>query len=372
MKPLNEEKKAEEVHLHGGSPLRAFEKYGIPAAKVTDFSVNVSPLGPPRAIFKSWDKLSGLISSYPSVNGDGVADYYIQRFGLKRENVLPGNGSSECIYLVPRVLKLKKVCIVTPSFHDYERSCLLSGAEIVPFALKESNRFAEPDWQELESNLQSVDALFLGNPNNPTGTLFDANRLLELADRFPDKWILVDEAFIQFLKDYKSKSLIHPGRLRRNLIIFHSLTKLYDLPGIRLGCAISHEDTIQRFMMHKEPWTVNGLAEKIAQLLVDCGDYEKQLQTLVIKENHRIGNALNDQSGFQLYPSGINFFLAQWTASERLDDLIQFLLKNGIHVRDCRNFRGLEKNYFRFAVLKSPENTLLIDLLIRSLKDFQS
>ena len=350
-------------HIHGGAPQHALKRLGIEQSKILDFSVNVSPMGPPRVIYQNWNKLSGTIEVYPSVDGEGVADYYIQRFGLNRENILPGNGSTECIYLVPRILGFKKVAVITPSFHDYERACLVAGADMVEWPLNADSKFAEPDPAQLDTILKQVDALMLGNPNNPTGTLFKTETLLDLAKRNPEKWFLVDEAFLQFLDDYDQRTLTAPQRLQKNIIVFHSLTKLYDIPGIRLGAAISHSETIAMLKSHKEPWTVNGIAEKIAQLLIDTEEYEKSLKSLIKKEQQRFVNALKHLSGISLYPSPVNFMLARWEASNNLDDLLRFLLANGIHIRDCRNFRHLEDNFFRFAILKSTDNKQLIDLL---------
>ncbi len=355
-------------HIHGGAPQHALKRFGIEQSNITDFSVNVSPMGPPRTVYQNWNKLSGTIEVYPSVDGDGVAEYYLQRFGLNRENILPGNGSTECIYLVPRILGFKKVAIVTPSFHDYERACLVAGSEIMELPLKVEDKFAEPDSAELDDLLKSVDALLLGNPNNPTGTLFKTETLLDLAEKHPEKWLLVDEAFLQFLDDYEQKTLTAPHRLRKNIIVFHSLTKLYDIPGIRLGAAIGHSDTISLLKSHKEPWTVNGIAENIAQLLIDTKDYEQSLKSLIKKEQQRFVNSLKHLKGISLYPSPVNFMLARWEASNNLDDLLRFLLANGIHIRDCRNFRRLEDNFFRFAILKSTDNKHLIDLVTEATK----
>ncbi len=358
-------------HIHGGSPHHALKRLGLSQIKVIDFSVNVSPLGPPHVLYQNWNRLFGTVESYPTVDGDGIADYYLQRFGLQRDNILPGNGSTECIYLVPRVLGFKKVGIITPSFHDYERSCLLAGAELVEIPLSEKDQFKEPDIEILQTAIKAVDALMLGNPNNPTGTLFSTDRILDLAEQNPQKWILVDEAFLQFLDDFPERTLTAPQRLRKNILVFHSLTKLYDLPGIRLGSVIGHQETILHLKKFKEPWTVNGIAEKIAQLLIDSGDYEHQLKTLVKQEQQRFINSLGKLKGIALYPSPVNFMLARWLASDNLDDLIKFLLSNGIHIRDCRNFRQLENNFFRFAILKPADNNQLIDLIIQATSQFQ-
>ncbi len=359
-----------EKHIHGGAPQQAFQRMGIPQHRIVDFSVNVSPLGPPRILFKKWNSLIGEVLSYPTLNGDGVAEYYIHRFGLDQENILPGNGSAECIYLVPRVLKLKKVAIVTPSFHDYERSCHLCGARIKEIVLSHDGGFAEPDYDTLACNLEEADAILLGNPNNPTNTHISRETVLKLSESYPEKYILVDEAFIQFLDDFQDHTLLHPDYIRKNILVFHSLTKIFDVPGIRLGAVIGHPETIELLKDHKEPWTVNGIAERVAEILIQCQDYEEQLKKLMRKERERFVDELGTVGGLRLFPSRTNYFLAQWQASDNLDDLLRILLSNGFFVRDCRNFRNLSDNYFRFAVRKAPDNVQLISLIKRALKTY--
>lgn len=363
---------SEKEHIHGGAPHASFEQLGVSPRRVIDFSVNISPLGPPRAIFRNWDRLSGEISVYPSVDGGAVTEYYTHRFGIEPESVLPGNGSTECIYLVPRVLGIQRACILTPSFHDYQRSCRVAGCEIVEYPLEPEMLFAPPSLKHLEKALADCDALFLGHPNNPTGTLFETSDLLALADCFPDKTFLIDEAFIQFLPDHSQRTLIAPERIRPNILVFHSLTKLYALPGIRLGAVVGHPGTIGLLKRFKEPWTINSVAERVVRFLIDCGDYEDRLRSLVEKEQQRFIDQLKRSAGLSLYPTPCNFMLARWEQSDELDDLLRFLLEHGIHVRDCRNFKGLEDRFFRFAILKTAENNRLIDLLTRCLQEYQS
>lgn len=355
--------KQPETHLHGGNAGAVFRRLGIPEREIIDFSVNVNPFGPPDVLSRNWHGLQKLVHQYPDVNGSGVAAYYAHKFGLDSSSVLPGNGSTECIYLVPRVMGFKKVAIVTPSFHDYERACRLIKAEVVDIPLPAVKGFSEPDAEALAEYLQNVDAIMFGNPNNPTGTLFNRETILQLAESYPDTFVLVDEAFSQFLDDFENRTLLNPDLLRRNILVFHSLTKLYDIPGIRLGAAVGHPETIRRLAEFKEPWTINGIAEKTASLLTGCSEYESHLKQHIRKEQDCFIKEFSKLQGITLFPSRTNFMLARWTATQNLDDLIRFLLENGIHIRDCRNFRHLEDNYFRFAILGSEENNKLTELV---------
>ena len=350
-------------HIHGGDPERELKRLGLGGREVLDFSVNVSPLGVPPEIRAIWNELFEEVELYPSVDGQGVVRYYQQRFDLDPERLLAGNGSTEFIYLTPRALDLQKVVVINPSFHDYTRASLAAGAELTSVELKVENGFAPPDFTVLEEALHSADAMFFGNPNNPTGTVFPRPLLLDLATAFPNKWLLVDEAFVQFLDQAEAVSLIGQEPPPLNIIIFHSLTKFFALPGLRLGAVISHPDTISRIRPLKEPWSVNRIAEKVALQLISSAEYEQQLSQLIRQERSKVFGRLQDINGFQVFEPSANFLLARWTQTSQLDDLLHFLLSSGIHLRDCRNFPGLEDNFFRMAIRQPEENDHLLSLM---------
>ena len=357
-------------HIHGGDPERELKRLGLGSREVFDFSVNVSPLGVPTEIKSIWGELFREIDQYPSVTGQGVVRYYEERYNLDPTRVLAGNGSTEFIYLTPRALALEKVAVISPSFHDYSRASLAVGAELLPVELRAEQGFSCPDAAVLEEALSKADAIFLGNPNNPTGTVFPMQLLLDLAAAFPNKWLLVDEAFVQFLDEPEMVSLIGQEPPLRNILVFHSLTKFFALPGLRLGAIISHPDVISRLSPFKEPWSVNRVAEKVALKLIDCSDYEKKLVNLIRLERPRVFAGLKKIAGFQAFEPSANFLLARWAQTEELDDFLRFMLRSGIHLRDCRNFPGLQDNFFRMAIRQPEENDRALTLMQRSAVHF--
>ncbi len=356
-------KMSNDEHIHGGDPERELERLGLESREVLDFSVNVSPLGIPSEIKAIWNDLFDEIDRYPTVDGKGVVRYYQERFDLDPSRVLAGNGSTEFIYLAPRALELRQVAVITPSFHDYTRSCLAAGADLTYVALREEDGFAPPDLSILKEALSKSDALFVGNPNNPTATVIPRQILLDLAASFPSKWILVDEAFVQFLHEPEGVSFVNYEPAPGNILIFHSLTKFFALPGLRLGAVIGHPDTISRLRPLKEPWSVNRVAEKVALELISCAQYEQQVSTLIRQEGPRVFDRLRKISGFHPFKPSANFLLARWTLTSELDDLLRFLLDGGMHLRDCRNFHGLQDNFFRMAIRRPEENDRLLSLM---------
>ena len=358
--------KNELQYKHGGTPRRDMVRLGVPLGPVLDFSVNLNPLGPPAIIKEKWGELFEEIEQYPSVEGDGVARYYKTVCKIPFGNFLAGNGSTEMIYLVPRVLRFRRVGVITPSFHDYERASLLAGAEVVRSPLSPHDGFAFPTEDQLTDLLNNVDALWIARPNNPTGNLFSKRLILEFADRFPQKWFIVDEAFVQFLDDWETNSLL-TEKPRPNILVLHSLTKFFSIAGLRLGGIVGSEPVISRLKKAKEPWAINGIADRVASLLVECSDYENETRSLVKEECSRVFDGLQAVEGIIPYPPSADYILCQWVKTGDLDDMIRHLLSNGVYVRDCRNFPGLEKNFFRIGI-KNPKDN---DLLLSHLSSFQ-
>ena len=349
-------------HRHGGDPRADFEHFGIEPRPVVDFSANLSPLGPPERVRRLWPELWREVESYPSLRGEGVVSFFERRFDLPPGRVLAGNGATELLYLVPRAMGFQRAAVLRPAYADYERACGVAGVEVEPLVLEAANGFAAPGHRRLAEVAQRVDAVFLGHPNNPTGTLFDAELLRRLAAEFPGVWWVVDESFVQLTDAFATSSLAFGGPLPPNLLSVCSLTKAYALAGLRLGAVIGAPETLERLARFKEPWTVNGVADRVARELADCTDYEDSLRRLLAIERRRLFDALDQLDAVRVWPTAANFLLAQWRRGP-LDPVLSDLLRLGFCVRDCRNFVGLEDGYFRVAVRGPEDNQALIRAL---------
>jgi threonine-phosphate decarboxylase len=351
-----------ETYRHGGNPSRDLSRFDLQQRSIIDFSTSLNPLGIPPVIADHWPDLIKGVKDYPSVKGEGIAGYYRTRFGLSDKNILAGNGSTEIIYLIPRSLRLKQVVVLTPSFHDYERAAVLSGAKAIRVPLLNEGSSFGIDMESLVKALKISDAVWLARPNNPTANLFPKEMINDLASGFPDKLFIIDEAFMQFSDNWEEESFITGDRIP-NMIVIHSLTKFYALAGLRMGGLIGHEDVISKIGNSKEPWTINGVADRAALLLKECEGYESESRAYVSRERDRIIKRLQEIDGIMPFPSTTNFILCRWTGSRSLDDLQRHLLANGMYVRDCRNFPGLEDNYFRIGLRIPEENDQLISLV---------
>jgi threonine-phosphate decarboxylase len=240
---------------------------------------------------------------------------------------------------------------------------MLSGAEVIRIPLQSDGSFFRIDMKRLVKVLEKSDSIWIGRPNNPTTDLFPKDMINELASSFPDKLFIIDEAFIQFLDNWEEESFITEKR-KSNIIVIHSLTKFYGLAGLRMGGLIAHADIVSRLRIAKEPWSINGVADRAAILLKECRGYENNTRAFVSRERDRIFKRLKELQGVSPFPSSVNFILCRWTGTRDLDDLLRHLLVNGIYIRDCRNFPGLEDNFFRIGLRTSHENEKLISAIL--------
>lgn len=349
-------------HRHGGNPAADFARMGLDFRDVIDFSVNLNPMGVPSVISGNWNGLINEVQNYPDIEGSGITHYYSEKTGISPENILPGNGSTELIYLIPRVFGFRRAVIIIPSFNDYTRACMLAGAEIETLQLEPETSFDLPAVNVLENSIKDADALWLGRPNNPTANLFSRKIILDMVLKYPEKMFIVDEAFIQFADNWTTETLMHETHIS-NLLVLHSMTKFYAVAGLRMGGVIGRSDTIRRLRDAKEPWTVNGIADRAAILLEQCEDYDKETILLNSRERGRIYEILSGIPGISVFPSSANFFLCRWDRTDNLDDLIGYLLRNGVYIRDCRNFQGLDGSFFRFGIRSQKDNDRLVSLL---------
>ena len=347
-------------HKHGGGAAAAFASFGIEPRPYLDFSVNINPLGPPPELLKAWGAVAGELHKYPSTNGEGLIQLYEEKFGLERGNILPLNGSVEGLYLLPQFLKLQRVLVPEPAFFDYRASVELAGGKVVslPTFLD-----AGLEISQLRNSLKSVDGVFLGLPQNPTGGELDAKELLKLVVEFPEVSFLIDLAFFQFLPNPEELNLMPLVKSLPNLWIFHSLTKIYAIPALRVGALIGPELLIKKLSATLPPWRINNIVEPLLATLKNTEDYEEKTRALIETEQLRIREKLQGQQKIKLYPSRANFILAEYKGDVDFDEFLKSALGVGIFLRDARNFNWLKGNFFRFAILKKSENDQLLAFL---------
>ncbi len=351
---------------HGGDIYRLLER-GLGYEDIIDFSASINPLGVPGAVIELIRESASRIPHYSDPYSRRLRKAIAEHHDIDPAFVIAGNGSTELIYLVLRALRPGKVLMPQPTFSEYERAAVLTGARVLCFELKEKENFdlsIEEFIQFIKSQASWGDMAFLCNPNNPTGRLLNKEDLLRIAEvsREIGVTLVVDEAFIDFVPH---ESVIKEVKDNPYLIVLRSMTKFYGLAGLRLGYGVFHPDIVNRLWRYKEPWTVNSIAEEAGIICLEDRRFNEETR-ICIQQWKLYLEGLFKRYRIEYIPSFVNFYLFKFKNNPNLET---HLTDRGILIRDCSDFRGLEKGWFRIAVRRPEEFNRLFEELSKWVQD---
>ncbi len=345
---------------HGGNITKICATYGLSPESILDFSANINPLRYSQNVLNAIRNGFDTILHYPDTDCTELKRVIAEKTSHRECEIIVGNGSTELIYLAPRTLRPKKALLFQPTFSDYANALQLVHADVSEIVLNESDSFQfSPDYAKL--NGFSPDLIFLCNPNNPTSQLIERERILELADSFASATIVVDESFMGFIEEREKYSVLNDAGVIKNLIVICSLTKFFGMPGLRLGFLVAHETLVDKINKFKEPWTVNAIAQLAGKAAMEDEDFIKKSRIFVSAEKSFLYEQISEIDGLYPFSPSANFMLVRIDRPNLpASQLYAQLIKSGLVIRDCSNFRGLGERYFRIAVRTRDENLRLL------------
>ncbi|CAH2712961.1 Threonine-phosphate decarboxylase [Neobacillus rhizosphaerae] len=346
---------------HGSNPQYLYEAMGLSLPKhYNDFSANINPLGPPPILKEKWMEFYQEIFVYPDPYAIQLKKRIENLEQVPVESILIGNGGAELITLVARMLAGKRVLLVQPTFSEYEKACQANKCEVLYHQLCEPH--FELNLDELRAKLAHVDAMFLCNPNNPTGIQYPRSTILSIIEecKMHNCLVILDEAFFDFLIEYDS--FIPYISKFSNLIIIRSLTKMFAIPGIRLGYLVAQPDTILMLSQLQSHWSINTIALRAGELCLENESFIKLTQEYINNERKRIFEFFK-KNEFGVSSSNVNFYLLRDPFLNDQFKLFEFLLHKAIVPRHTFNFPGLEGRWLRFAIKGCEENNHLMEVL---------
>ena len=358
--------------VHGGEVLDAADKSGFRREEILDFSSSVNPLGPSKKALEAAKNSFKEIPAYPDSNSNELRQAIASHFnGLNKNNVVVGNGSTELMYLFAEAFMRKgeTAIIPAPTFGEYESAVRKTG-ETPKFVKLDRNFNIDADVFELE--MAGAKIVFLCNPNNPTSILIPNETLTRIIERAleQDSLVFLDEDFLEFVEDEKALSMINKIKSYPNLFILRSFTKIFGLTGLRVGYGIASEEIINVLLCAKIPWNVNCLAQAAAVAALKDQKHLRVTRELIKKEKTQLLADLEGIKSFRVYRADANFFFIDIRKSGlTAAELKNKLLGEGILIRDCTSFRGLDQYYIRVAVKTRVENERLIEALKRTVKN---
>ncbi|MEH7376138.1 threonine-phosphate decarboxylase CobD [Neobacillus drentensis] len=348
---------------HGSNPQYLYEAMGLALPlQFIDFSANINPIGPPSALKEKWPGFFQKINVYPDPYATQLKERIAKSEQTPIDTILIGNGGAELITLLARMLAGKKVLIVEPTFSEYEQACRANKCEIVYHQLVEPNFELNP--VDFHSSLMDADAVFLCNPNNPTGIYYPASTVISIIEECEkrDCLVVLDEAFFDFLIEYES--VVPYINKFSNLIIIRSLTKMFAIPGIRLGYLIAQPAIVSSLSQLQSHWSTNTIALLAGELCLQNEFFIKESQAYISHERKRLF-AFFTQEEFVVSSSNVNFYLLKDPHLKDQFALFEFLLHQGIIPRHTFNFPGLEGRWLRFAIKSNQENNQLMEVLVK-------
>ncbi|MCL2815292.1 MAG: aminotransferase class I/II-fold pyridoxal phosphate-dependent enzyme [Oscillospiraceae bacterium] len=347
-------------YTHGGD---IYDENGLVKENMTDFSASINPLGMPEGAVSAAKRALENSNVYPDSDCRLLKAKLAEFESADKSNIFCMAGASDILFRLCYAVKPKKALVAAPSFSDYERAGRAAGAEIIYYTRKKENNFdIEKDIAQLIFSALP-DIVFICNPNNPTGNLTDMGLLEEMASacEAAGSVLLVDECFLDFAENSRACSAKALIESRKNVIVLKAFTKIFAMPGLRLGYAICGDTAlISRMRFCGPDWAVSNVAGAAgAAALEYAGEYIKNTREYVKKERGYISGELR-RAGMTVYPAHANFIFFY---CPRQIDLYGELKKRGIVIRDCANFAGLGPGYYRCAVLTREKNRLFVNAL---------
>ena len=344
---------------HGGDIFNSAKKLNLLPSQIIDSSASLVPFEPPKIVLDALHseiKMQGF-RYYPERNLDDLREIIGEFHQINPDNILPGNGASELItWAGYEASKFGKSCIPSPGFVDYERSLNCWGASFSYLELPKiwSNNFPQP----FPLN-PTCDVLWITNPHNPTGQLWDKNSLEIILKKY--KLVICDEAFLAITPNGEKESLIPLTKTHENLLVIRSLTKLFNIAGLRLGYVIGSSEKLRKWNIKRDPWPLNSFAIKAGiELLSNRNFYEEwtnKIHNWINTEKNSISNDLSKIKNLKIHHSSTNFFLIESKFS--LSSNIDYLENKGILIRECSSFRFLNEKWARISLQSRKNNEIL-------------
>jgi adenosylcobyric acid synthase len=357
---------SDNVYNHGGNLRELADNNNIDRQSIIDFSASINPLGPIPELKAILDNAIPDIIHYPDYGYKELTTAISNFGGWDQSMIAPGNGASELLYAAPHLQQFKRALIPVPSYNDYSEAVRRAGIPVDYYYCNESDNF-QIDIKAFSAVIRPHDIIITGRPNNPTCTVLTTAELQSLCNAHKDSFFVIDESFLEFTSHESIANNIPD-----NVLMIRSMTKFYSIPGLRLGYAVGAPQHIFQLKNFCIPWGINCIAAKTGIASLENTAYQCHSRVTMQRLLHNFYTKLTGFPAIHVYPTNCNFFLIKLFPPLTGDILHRHLIRMGIAIRQCTNFRGLDNSYIRIAVRTDPENAVLISALDNILKDYRT
>lgn len=343
--------------IHGGDVTGFRQRFGVTPL---DFSASLNPFGMPPAVREAARQAVDEGTPYPDPLCRELRAALAERFGVRGDCLVFGNGAADIIHRFVQALRPKTALVPAPAFAEYERALAFANCRIKRHRLRRRDGFRLG--HDFVAGIDGdVDAVFLCQPNNPTGRLVEKELLEIILDRADAAGAVVflDECFCRFVRDPDAHSLIPELGRRKNLFILDSFTKLFAMAGIRLGFGMTGDKRLAaRLEDAGQPWAVSNIAQAAGLAALAEKEYVDKSLRIIHAAKTSLVEGL-EECGNVVYGCDANFVFFH----SPVVDLDERLMEKGVLIRNCRNFRGLDDGYYRVAVRLPEENERLLQAM---------
>lgn len=338
---------------HGANTKKIARELHIEASSLQDFSANINPHDEPSWLTRVVEEAFSAQFSYPDIEYVELKKAIALYEGIDTQRISLGNGASPFFFDIIHHLPIHEATLFMPTFNEYEQALRANQAKI--------HEIISFDYEKHLKTLPFQEALFICNPNNPTGHLTPKTAILSYAKRYPQSTIILDESFMDFTD--KNQSCMLDIETHPNIIVIKSYTKIFKCPGLRIGALFSaNRSLIQDLKEKTPPWSINSYIEAILPHYLGDTHFLKETRELVDEQRIELVKHL-EQFDFEVIPSTVNFIMFHADF-----DVAKACLKQGILIRDCQNFKGVKPYTYRVCVSQRAKNETLIAALNVALK----
>lgn len=324
---------------------------------VSNFSSNVYNRIDHSGLYQRLNERLSTICSYPEPMPYSLESEIARRYSLTPRQVCVTNGATEAIYLIAQVFQGRISAVLGPTFSEYADACRVHRHKMKPF-------------YSLDALPEDAELVWICNPNNPTGEVRNKEDLKALVDSHPDKLFIFDQSYEYFT--LKSLLGIKEAASFPNVILLHSMTKQYAIPGLRVGYFTASEGLTDDVRCRRMPWSVNSLAIEAAKYLLEEGDGISADIPQLLAERERLTNLLLATGMLEIWPTDTHYMLIKLRMGKAAA-LKDFLAVNhGILIRDASNFEGLDERFFRIATQTPEENDKLVKAISEWMEQIMS
>lgn len=323
-----------------------------------DFSVNTNPLGMPDPVKEALHQSVEEAENYPDIRAQALSAAVAEQLQVRKEQLVFGNGASELFHAVLHAIKPSKILIPVPSFLGYEEAAKAIDCEVIFYEMKKEENFCLTD-RILDVLDENISLVFLANPNNPVGNLVEPELIFQIVEkcRQCDITLVLDECFMELTGKEQTYSFLKRLDEFPNVVVIRAFTKLYAIPGVRLGYLVCEKNLAEKIRLQLPEWNLSVFAQRAGVAAIKEQEYIARAVVCIQTQRQFLLEELQ-AAGCSVFDSDADYLLFY---SEM--PLYELFLQRGILIRDCSNCRGLQRGYYRIAVKSEEQNRMFAEVL---------